>query len=68
MFDMLFRARGDKDYTIHMTYSPDELKAHKEFLKHDLGAALAAVLDAKPWRRDKLRFPGDGETSITLDL
>ena len=68
MFDMLFRARGDKDYTIHMTYSPDELKAHKEFLKHDLGAALAAVLDAEPWRRDKLRFPGDGETSITLDL
>lgn len=68
MFDMLFKARGDEDYTIHMTYSPDELKAHREFIKHDLGKDLDKVLDAEPWRRGKLRFPGDGETSISLDL
>ncbi len=68
MFDMLFKARGDEDYTIHMTYSPEELKTHKEYKKHNLGAALDAVLDAEPWRRGKLRFPGDGETSISLDL
>lgn len=68
MFKMLFEARGDDDYTIHMTYSPDELKAHKEYIKHNLGAALDAVLDAEPWRRGKLRFPGDGETSISVDL
>ncbi len=68
MFDMLFKARGDEDYTIHMTYSPEELKKHKEYKKHNLGAALDAVLDAEPWRRGKLRFPADGETSISLDL
>lgn len=68
MFDMLFKARGDDDYTIHMTYSPDDLKTHREYIRHNLGDALDTVLDAEPWRRGKLRFPGDGETSISLDL
>lgn len=68
LFEMLFQARGDEDYTIHMTYSPEDLKTHKEYIKHKLGDALDAVLDAQPWRRGKLRFPNDGETSISLSL
>lgn len=64
MFDMLFRARGNDDYTIHMTYSPDELMAHSEYTGKDLNA----VLDAKPWRRGKLRFPGEGKTSVSVEV
>jgi len=60
--------RGDDDDTIHLTCSPDEVKAYQVYIKHDLGAALDAALDAKPWRRSKLRFPGDREAPISAYL
>ena len=66
MFEMLFEARGDADYLIHMTYGPEELKTHREFRRDGLDVALDEVLDKEPWRRGKLRFPSEGETSICV--
>ena len=68
MFKMLFEARGNSDYTIHMTYSPEEIKSHKEYKKNDLGRKLDSVLKADSWRKSKLRWPTDDETSITVEL
>lgn len=67
MFRMLFEARGDANYKIHMTYAPEDLKMHREFKKHGLGEKLDEVLDAEPWRRGKLLWPKEGETSISVE-
>lgn len=64
MFEMLFAARGDADYTLHMTYGPAELAQSHEF-DH---AGLERVLDAHPGSRDRLRFPAAGERSIAVEL
>ncbi len=63
-FDWLFQARGDADYTIHMTYSPQELKESNDF-EHD---KLRQVFDRHPGSRDRLRFPDGGESSISVEL
>lgn len=67
MFSMLFEARPDLDYTIHMTYSPEEMKKHKEFIKHDLGPKLDAVLGAEG-RAAILNFPADAATFIDITV
>ena len=68
-FQMLFDARGDAaDFKIYMTFSPDELAEHKDYKKAGNDQLLNDILDAKPGRRDKLRFPGFNETSISISV
>ena len=62
---MLFEARPELNYKVHMTYSPDEVKIHKEFKKGDLIADLDTVL-AEPDRKAVLNFPGAGETHVDI--
>lgn len=64
-FQMLFAARPALDYKVHMTYGPDEIRAHKEFIKNDLGPKLDAAL-APANGTDVLKFPGAGETFIDI--
>jgi len=68
MLRMLFEARGDEAYTIHMTYSPDEIKEHPEYQKGGKDAKLDQVLDAAPGRREKLRFPMAGDRAISATV
>ena len=68
MFRMLFEARGDADYKIHMTYSPEEIKQHRDYKKNQLDEALDQVLAAEPWRKRKLCCPGAGENSFSVTL
>jgi hypothetical protein len=63
-FDWLFQARGLDDFKIHMTYSPRELRAASEY-EH---VKLRKVLDRYPGSRARLRFPADGERSISVAL
>lgn len=65
MFEMLFTARGDADYKIHMTYSPGRIKAHRKFHKH---AEMDAVLSADPWRKTKLVWPKPGTKRLEITL
>ena len=64
MFDWLFEERGDADFTIHMTYSPEELGESSQFDSDE----LKRVLDKHPGSRDRLRFPGATEPSISVAL
>ena len=68
MFRMLFQARGNADYKIHMTYSPEEIKRHKEYKKHNLDVALDEVLAEFPQSKEILQWPKEGETSISVTL
>lgn len=68
MFEMLFEARGNDDFKVCMTYSPDEIKQHPDYRKEQKDAKLDAVLDAAPGRRCKLQFPQPGETAISVSL
>ena len=63
--NMLFEARPALDYTVHMTYSPKEIKGHKAFLEHNLGPEMDAVL-APPGRAATLNFPADGAAFIDI--
>jgi beta-lactamase superfamily II metal-dependent hydrolase len=67
MFEMLFQARPDDEYQVFMTYSPDELAGHRDFIEDERANKLKAVLAAAP-NRFKLSFPGPGETSITVSV
>ena len=64
--EMLFHARPNLDFKIHMTYGPEELKSHKKFKKEGNVAKLDAVL-SDPDRRAILRFPEPGETHIDVE-
>ena len=62
---MLFSARGQNDeYSVHMTYGPEELQNSHGF-DHP---ALIGVLDQHVGSRDRLRFPKAGEKSIVVLL
>lgn len=65
--DMLFTARPELNYKIHMTYGPDELKKHKDYRKHHTGNALDAVL-AVSGRLATLNYPKEGETYLDITL
>ena len=64
---MLFEARPELNYKVHMTYSPDAVKTHREFVKHNLGPELDAVL-ADPNRRATLNWPDGEATHIDIAL
>jgi hypothetical protein len=66
-FQMIFDAREkDKKFKIHMTYCPDELAQHKDYIKAGNVELLNEILDAKPGRRNKLKFPAVKESSISI--
>ncbi|WP_306262690.1 MBL fold metallo-hydrolase [Pararhizobium sp. IMCC21322] len=65
--DMLFEARPELNYTVHMTYSPAEIKTHKDFKKDGLDAKLDQIL-SDPGRVAALNFPGDGATHIDISI
>ena len=66
-FEMLFNARPELNYTIHMTYSLEELKAHKKFIKEGNVAKLDQVfLDSK--RLAVIKFPLDDKKHIDITL
>ena len=67
MFKMLFEARGDSDYEIYLTYSLEEIKSHKDYKKHNLDKKLDKVINEESWRKSKLRWPENDETSITVE-
>jgi ribonuclease BN (tRNA processing enzyme) len=64
MFEMLFAAREDDAFLVHMTFSPEELAGH-----HDFDAVgFRKVLNRKTNRRQRLRFPSPGERGISITL
>jgi beta-lactamase superfamily II metal-dependent hydrolase len=68
-FQMIFNAREkDAKFKIHMTYSPDELAQHKDYIKAGNVELLKEILDEKPRRREKLGFPDVKEASITISV
>jgi len=68
-FRMIFDAREkDAKFKIHMTYSPDELARHKDYNKTGNVESLNEILDAKPGRRNKLKFPAVKESSISISV
>lgn len=62
---MLFEARPALDYTVHMTYAPDELAVHKEFIKDGLVAKLQKVL-SDPARKAVLNYPQASGTFVDI--
>ena len=64
---MMFEARPDLNYKIHMTYGPEEIKSHKEFKKEGLIPELEKVLSA-PERKAVLNFPAAGATHIDISV
>lgn len=63
MFEMLFSARPALDYTVHMTYGPDELSEHPQFD----AAEFNSMLDRDPARLRCLRFPERGHRFLAVD-
>jgi len=63
---MLFNARPNLNFKIHMTYGPDELKSHKKFQEEGNVPKLDAVLSDSA-RRAVLRFPKPGQTHIDVE-
>jgi protein required for attachment to host cells len=61
-FEMLFNARPELDYKVHLTYSPEELKDHHDFDNQ----AFKKVLNRDPHRQQCLRFPNAEDSSIVL--
>ena len=68
-FRMIFDTRKkDAKFKIHMTYSPDELAQHKDYKKAGNVELLNEILDEKPRRRNKLKFPDGKEVSLTVSV
>lgn len=63
-FEMLFSARPELNYQIHLTYGPDELNKHHDF--DNLG--FKKVLNRDPRRQKCLRFPYSEDSSIAITL
>jgi ribonuclease BN (tRNA processing enzyme) len=66
-FEMLFSARPDLDYTVHLTYGLEELNTHSSFIKEGNVEKLAQVL-SDPARMNTLNFPEAGQKYIEIDL
>ncbi|MDJ0701016.1 MAG: hypothetical protein QNJ07_14275, partial [Woeseiaceae bacterium] len=64
---MLFDARPDLDYKIHMTYGPKELKKNKKFKKEGNDTKLDTLLSDTN-KAAVLNFPADGETHMDIEL
>jgi len=65
--NMLFEARPDLNYQVHMTYSPEELNNHKTYVKEGNVEKLADVL-SDPKRKKALNFPEHGNSYLDIDL
>ena len=66
-FEMLFSARPELNYKVHLTYSPDELNTHAKFIEEGNVEKLAQVL-SDPSRLDTLAFPEAGQNYIEIVL
>ncbi len=68
--DMIFAERGDSggEYKIHLTYSPDEIKGHKTYIRKDKLRKLDSVLDHQTSRRSKLNFPHANHNYLDIVL
>lgn len=71
MFEWLFKARkkvrSDEDYTIHMTYSFEELEKDTSYKKHENKAKLDKIMDTlKP--RAVFKTPKRGQKYLDIDL
>ena len=62
-FEMIFGARGNELFDLHLTYGPDELREHSEF---DWRGFKKVMNLYDGWSR--LRYPGPTEVSITAKL
>ena len=62
-FEMIFAARRDEIFNLHLTYGPDELRRHHEFDWHGFKRVMNRYCG---WPR--LRYPGPGQSSITVKL
>ena len=63
MFEMIFAARTGQDFDLHLTYGPEELRAHNEF---DWSSFKQVMNRHNGWSR--LRYPDLGELSVTVKL
>jgi len=64
---MLFEARPEENYTVHMTYGPEELKKHKSFKKHGNDERLDVVLSNQD-RAKRIRFPDQDSGYIDIEI
>ncbi|MGE0502844.1 MAG: ComEC/Rec2 family competence protein [Rhizobiaceae bacterium] len=62
----LFEARPELDYTVWMTYGPDQLMQHPKFRKAGNDQALSNLLT--PERRAVLRFPDGQEIFMDVEV
>lgn len=62
-FDMILTARGNDQFKIHMTYSPDELRRDHEFAWQHFKSVMNKH---EAW--DRLRFPAPGKSSLKVKL
>ena len=65
--EMIFDARPDLDFKLHMTYGPAELKKNKKFKKVGNDTKLDDLL-ADSEKAAVLNFPADGDTHIDIAL
>ena len=61
-FEMLFSARPELNYQIHLTYGPDELNQHHDFDN----PGFKKVLNRDPCRQKCLRFPDSEDSSMAI--
>ena len=66
-FEMLFLARPELEYQVHLTYELDEIKSRREFIKAGNVEELDRVL-ADPARMDVLRFPDADAECVEIAL
>jgi hypothetical protein len=63
--EMIFEARPDLGFELHMTYGPEELKKNRKFKKVGNVPRLEALL-SQPGYMEVLRYPGDGENRVEI--
>lgn len=66
-FELLFQARPELNYRIHMTYAPDELATNNTFIREGNVPRLHQVL-ADHNRRNQLNWPAPGTDYIDIAL
>ena len=59
---MLFEARGDEEYTLHLTYSDAEMADHNDFD----GRAYRRLMQRYPWARGKIKFPSENSNGLSI--
>jgi hypothetical protein len=69
MFEMLFAARPNLDYQIHLTHSLEEIMSHSTYIKKGKNVLLDELFSDRK-KASVLRFPdtSEGETFIDIVL